>query len=127
MTTNLVRAGQARRTETPNALMTTLASPSQGPTATLSMWRVQMRAGQQGPPHVFDSEQIWHLLTGRAQVSVGTEELVLSPGDTVVVPAGTERQVTARADAQLIVCGRGDTVVRVPGEAAPRRTPPWIE
>jgi quercetin dioxygenase-like cupin family protein len=52
---------------------------------------------------------------------------VLSPGDTVVLPAGTERQVTARADAQLIVCGRGDAVVQVPGEAAPRGTPPWIE
>ena len=50
MATSLVRAGQARRTETPNALMTTLASPSQGPTAGLSMWRVEMRAGQQGPP-----------------------------------------------------------------------------
>ena len=48
MATSLVRAGQARRTETPNALMTTLASPSQGPTAGLSMWWVEMRAGQQG-------------------------------------------------------------------------------
>jgi len=127
MTTNLVRAGHARQTETPNALMTTLASPSQGPTVTLSMWRVEMRAGQQGPPHVFDTEQIWHLLAGQAQVSVGTEQLMLSPGDTVVLPAGTERQVTARVDAQLIVCGRGDAVVQVPGEAAPRGTPPWIE
>jgi quercetin dioxygenase-like cupin family protein len=127
MTTNLVRAGHARQTETPKALMTTLASPSQGPTVTLSMWRVEMCAGQQGPPHVFDTEQIWYLLTGQAQVSVGTEQLVLSPGDTVVLPAGTQRQVTARADAQFIVCGRGDAVVQVPGEAAPRGTPPWIQ
>ena len=127
MTANLARAGQARRTETPNALMTTLASPSQGPAATLSMWRVEMRAGQQGPPHVFDTEQIWHLLTGQAQVSIGTEQLVLSPGDTVVLPAGTERQVTARADAQLIVCGPADAVVHPPGEATPRGTPPWIQ
>lgn len=127
MTANLVRAGQARRTKTPTALMTTLASPAQGPTAALSMWRVQTCAGQQGPPHLFDTEQIWHLLTGRAQVSIGTEQLVLSPGDTVVLPAGTQRQVTARADAQLIVCGRGDAIARVPGEAAPRGTPPWIE
>jgi len=121
-----VRAGQARRTETPNALMTTLASPSQGPTAELSMWRVEMRAGQQGPPHVFDTEQIWHLLVGEAEVTAGAERLVLGPGDTVVLPAGTERRVSARADAQLIVCGRGNAVVRVPGEAAPRGTPPWI-
>ena len=58
MAASLVRAAQARRTETPNALMTTLASPSQGPTAGLSMWLVEMRAGQQGPAHVFDTEQI---------------------------------------------------------------------
>jgi len=126
MATSLVRAGQARRTETPNALMTTLASPSQGPTAALSMWRVEMRAGQQGPPHVFDTEQVWHLLAGQAEITAGAERLVLGPGDTVVLPAGAERQVSARTDAQLIVCGRGDAVVHVPGEAAPRGTPPWI-
>jgi quercetin dioxygenase-like cupin family protein len=126
MTASLVRAAQARRTETPNALMTTLASPSQGPTAGLSMWLVQMRAGQQGPVHVFDTEQIWHLIEGEAAVAVDARQLVLGPGDTVVLPAGAERQVTARADAQLVVCGRGDAIARVPGEAAPRGTPPWI-
>lgn len=126
MAMSLVRAGRARRTETPNALMTTLASPSQGPTAELSMWLVEMRAGQQGPPHVFNTEQIWHLLEGEAEVTVDTERLVLGPGDTAVLRAGTERQVSARADARLVVCGHGDAVVHVPGEAAPRGTPPWI-
>ena len=126
MAASLVRAGKARRTQTPNALMTTLASPSQGPTAELSMWLVEMRAGQQGPPHVFTTEQIWHLLEGEAEVTAGAERLALGPGDTVVLPAGIERQVSARTDAQLVVCGRGDAVVRVPGEAVPRGTPPWI-
>ena len=126
MATTLVRAAQARRTQTPNALMTTLASPSQGPTVGLSMWLVEMRAGQQGPAHVFDTEQIWHLIEGEAEVTVNARNLVLGPGDTVVLPAGAERQVSARADAQLIVCGRGDAVVRVPGEAGPRGTPPWV-
>jgi quercetin dioxygenase-like cupin family protein len=126
MAANLVRAGQARRTQTPNALMTTLASPSQGPTAELSMWLVEMRAGQQGPPHVFTSEQIWHLIEGEAEVAVGAEQLRLGPGDTVVLPGGTERQVSALTDAQLVVCGRGDAVAHVPGEAVSRGTPPWI-
>jgi quercetin dioxygenase-like cupin family protein len=126
MVTSLVRAGRTRRIETPNALMTTLASPSQGPSAELSMWLVEMRAGQQGPPHVFNTEQIWHLLEGEAEVTADTERLVLGPGDTVVLRAGTERQVSARADVRLVVCGRGDAVVRVPGEAAARGTPPWI-
>ena len=126
MAASLVRAAQARRTQTPNALMTTLASPSQGPTAGLSMWLVEMRAGQQGPAHVFDTEQIWHLIEGEVEVTVNGRKLVLGSGDTVVLPAGAERQVSARADVQLVVCGRGDAIVRVPGEAAPRGTPPWI-
>lgn len=127
MAASLVHAGQARRTATPNALMTTLASPSQGPTSRLSMWRVEMRAGQQGPPHIFDTEQIWHLIQGEAEVTAGAEHLVLTPGDTVVFPAGAERQVSARSDTQFVVCGHGDGVVQVPGEAATRGTPPWIE
>jgi quercetin dioxygenase-like cupin family protein len=90
------------------------------------MWLVEMRAGQQGPPHVFNTEQIWHLLEGEAEVTADTEQLVLGPGDTVVLRAGTERQVSARTGARLVVCGRSDAVVRVPGEAAPRGTPPWI-
>ena len=126
MATTLVRAAQARRTQTPNALMTTLASPSQGPTAGLSMWLVEMRAGQQGPAHVFDTEQIWHLIAGEAEVTVNSQTLVLGPGDTVVLPAGVQRQVHARAATQLVVCGRGDAIVHVPGETAPRGTPPWI-
>lgn len=126
MAASLVRAGQARRSETPNALMTTLASPSQGPTSELSMWRVEMRAGKQGPPHLFNTEQIWHLIQGEAEVTVAAGQLALTPGDTVVLPAGTERQVSARTDAQFVVCGRGDAVARVPGEQAPRGTPPWI-
>lgn len=126
MAGSLVRAAQARRTQTPNALMTTLASPSQGPSSELSMWLVEMRAGQQGPPHVFNTEQIWYLIQGEAEVMLDARQLVLGPGDTVVLPAGTERQVTARADAQLVACGRGDALVQVPGEAAPRGTPPWI-
>jgi quercetin dioxygenase-like cupin family protein len=126
MAASLVHAAQARRTETPNALMTTLASPSQGPTAGLSMWLVEMRAGQQGPVHVFDTEQIWHVIEGEVRVTVDARQLVLGPGDTVVLPAGAERQVSARADTQLVVCGRGDAITRVPGEAASRGTPPWI-
>jgi quercetin dioxygenase-like cupin family protein len=90
------------------------------------MWLVEMRAGQQGPAHVVDTEQIWHLIEGEAEVTVDARRLVLGPGDTLVLPAGAGRQVSAPADAQLVVCGRGDAVVRVPGEAAPRGTPPWI-
>ena len=94
MSATPIRAAHARRTETPNAFMTTLASPSQGPTEHLSMWLVDMRAGQQGPPHVYDAEQIWHLLEGNVDIAVDGDHVALSPGDTLILPAGTVRQRT---------------------------------
>jgi quercetin dioxygenase-like cupin family protein len=126
MTVSMVPAGRARLTETPNALMTTLASPSLGPTARLSLWLVEMQAGQQGPLHVFDSEQVWHLLGGAAEITVDGAPLALGPGDTVVLPAGAERQVKTDGGARLVVCGHGDAAALVPGEAESRGTPPWI-
>jgi quercetin dioxygenase-like cupin family protein len=110
-----------RVTETPNAIMTTLASPSLG-SAELSLWQVSMAAGQRGPLHAFDAEQIWHVLAGAVDVS-GRE---LAAGDTLVLPAGELRRITALSDARIVVCGRGDAVVRVAGEPEPRGVPPWI-
>ena len=110
-----------RTIETPNAVMTTLASPSLG-THELSLWTVAMRAGQRGPLHAFDSEQIWHVLEGELDISGVT----LAAGDTRVLAADELRRVTARTDARVLACGRGDAVVRVDGEDAPRGVPPWI-
>jgi quercetin dioxygenase-like cupin family protein len=121
-----VRAAEGRRTETPNATMTTLASPTLGPTAGLSLWRVEMEPGISGPLHTFDREQLWTVLAGELTIAVDGAPADLAAGDTIVIPAGVERQVTARTAARLIACGRGDAVAAVPGEDAPRGTPPWI-
>lgn len=126
MTGNVVRAGDARHTETPNARMTTLASPSLGATGELSMWLVDMGVGQQGPLHVFDVEQIWHVLSGEVEILVDGQPRLLAAADTLVIPAGVERQVRARSEVRLVVCGRGNGVAAVPGEAAPRGVPPWV-
>jgi quercetin dioxygenase-like cupin family protein len=121
-----VRVAESRRTETPNATMTTLASPTLGPTDGLSLWQVAMEAGITGPQHVFDTEQLWTVLDGEVTIAVDGAPTELTAGDTIVIPAGVERQVTARTAARLIVCGAGDAVVTVPGEEKPRGTPPWI-
>ena len=121
-----VRAIENRRTETPNATMTTLASPTLGATDGLSMWYVEMAEGAQGPRHVFDSEQLWTVLEGELSVLVAAETAELRAGDTLVLPAGVERQISATAPVRLLVCGHGDAVARVPGEDASRGTPPWI-
>ncbi|MHB8531755.1 MAG: cupin domain-containing protein [Solirubrobacteraceae bacterium] len=123
---NTIRSAETRVSETPNATMRTLASPTLGSTAGVSMWQVEMEAGASGPLHVFDSEQVWTVLDGEARVSVGEDTAELAPGDTVVLPAGAERQVAARTAVRMLVCGHGDAIVRVPGEPSPRGTPAWI-
>lgn len=121
-----VRRESTRRTETAVATMTTLASPTLGPTDTLSLWRVEMTAGTSGPRDLFDSEQLWTVETGRIVVDVADESCELGPGDTVALAAGVERQIHAVSDALILVCGHGNAVARVPGEAASRGTPAWI-
>ncbi|MGH3394657.1 MAG: cupin domain-containing protein [Streptosporangiaceae bacterium] len=121
-----VRSAQVRRTETPNAVMTTFASPTQGASQGLSLWQVDMRAGQRGPEHVFDSEQVWHVQEGEAQLTVDGQAVTLAAGDSLVLPAGAARQVSAATAVRIVVCGHGSAVVTVPGEAQSRGTPPWI-
>jgi quercetin dioxygenase-like cupin family protein len=122
----LVRAADTRRTETPNATMTTHASPTLGASSGLSLWQVEMAADARGPRHVFDSEQLWTVLEGKVCIDIDGDTTDLAEGDTIVLPAGVERQIAASTAARLLVCGHGNAVVRVPGEDAPRGTPPWI-
>jgi quercetin dioxygenase-like cupin family protein len=90
------------------------------------MWLVEMHTGQRGPSHVFDTEQVLHLVEGQASVAVDGAQVALAPGDTLVIPEGTERQVFAATSVRMVVCSRGDGIVSVPGETEPRGVPPWI-
>lgn len=124
----VVRAAQARVTETPNAVMTTLASPTLGPSSELSMWRVEMSAGQQGPVHSFDVDQVWTVVAGHPTIEIGEEQVRLGPNDTIALPAHAVRRVIAGDDTEFLVCGSGSgraTPVSdgVPGEPV---LPPWV-
>jgi quercetin dioxygenase-like cupin family protein len=121
-----VRNADARRSETPNATMTTLASPTLGPTDGLSLWQVEMTAGASGPRHVFDSEQVWTVREGRIVVDGVDGSCTLEQGDTLVLAAGAERQIHATTDALILVCGHGHAIASVPDETSSRGTPPWI-
>jgi quercetin dioxygenase-like cupin family protein len=122
----VIRATERRPSETPAGVMTTHASPTLGSSAGLSMWEVKMTEGASGPLHVFDSEQIWTVLEGECSVEIAGETEILGRGDTVVIPSELERQVAARTDVRLLVCGHGSAIARVPGEPQPRGTPAWI-
>jgi quercetin dioxygenase-like cupin family protein len=90
----VIRRAETRRTETPNAVMTTLASPTQGG-AGQAVWRVDMRPGQAGPLHAIDTEQVWTVLDGGATVELGGQALTVGPGDTLILPADAPRRVSA--------------------------------
>ena len=90
----VIRRAETRRTETPNAVMTTLASPTQGG-AGQAVWRVDMRPGQAGPLHAIDTEQVWTVLDGGATVELDGHALAVGPGDTLILPADAPRRVSA--------------------------------
>ncbi|MER5419646.1 cupin domain-containing protein [Streptosporangium roseum] len=96
----VIRHAESRRTETPNAVMTTLASPTQGGSGQ-AVWRVDMRPGQTGPLHAIDTEQVWTVLDGGATVELGGEKLTVGPGDTLVIPADVPRRLSADPAAGL--------------------------
>jgi quercetin dioxygenase-like cupin family protein len=118
----VIRDADSRRTETPNGVMTTLASPTQGG-CQYAMWRVDMGAGASGPRHAFDTDQIWTVLGGAARIELGDEILAVALGDTVIMPADAQRQVFADADHGFtaIACAPGNTRVHRhdPAAAAP--------
>jgi quercetin dioxygenase-like cupin family protein len=118
----LVTATAARRHETPNAVMRTLAAPSVGSTE-LSVWEVVMRAGQAGPAHAVDREQVWTVLEGDLVVAVAGDSYAVGPGDTVRLAAGAMRRIAAASDVRAIVASPAAPIVTTPeGEARPL---PW--
>ncbi|MDR8408360.1 cupin [Nonomuraea sp. 3-1Str] len=122
----VIRDAQARRSETPGGVMTTLASPTQGD-ATRSVWRVDAKPGAEGPVHDFDVEQVWTWLSGAATVELGEETFGVEAGDTVVMPPHTRRRVLAGAAegyAAIVTAAAGARAITADG--ADFGVPPWI-
>lgn len=118
----LLAAADAPRHETPNAVMRTLAAPSLGASA-LAVWEVVMRAGQRGPEHEVDREQVWAVLEGELRVHVPGQALVVRTGDTLHLPPDAPRQITAATDARAIVASPSGPTVRT--AAGGSRPLPW--
>ncbi|MFJ2861516.1 cupin domain-containing protein [Kitasatospora sp. NPDC087314] len=133
----VIRHTDARRIETPNAVMTTYASPTQGSTA-LAMWKVDMEAGKSGPLHAMDVEQIWTFVTGSATVELADGPVTVAAGDTLVLPADVARQITTADGFTAVVAGPSPAHVYNPDAVTPpgacglapkddeRLLPPWI-
>ena len=121
----LVRSADSRRTETPAAVMTTLASPAQGGAAQ-PIWRVEAAAGVPGPVHCVDTAQVWTVVGGAVTVIVEGEGADLAAGDTVVVPADAARRFTPGPEGfTAVVTGPAGMRAYLPGAATAKQAPPW--
>lgn len=122
----LVRHAESRRSETPNAVMTTLASPTLGG-ARSAIWRTEVKPDVKGPVHVFDVEQIWTFLEGEATIELDGETSTAGPGDTAVLPAHATRQLIAGPQGYTaIVTAPADAHAWTTGDTGDKITPPWI-
>jgi hypothetical protein len=123
---SVVLSADCRRIETPNGVMTTLASPTQGQ-AGQAVWRVDAKPGMVGPVHAFDVELVWTWLDGAAVVELGGERFEVAAGDTMVL----------RGFAAIVVAPPGGEVYNPGGVSEPdacdlapkgteRTVPPWV-
>ncbi|WP_433345479.1 cupin domain-containing protein [Microtetraspora malaysiensis] len=121
----VIRADEARRSETPGGVMTTFASPTQGGAAT-ALWRVDAKPDAAGPLHDFDTEQVWAFTAGKASVELGGENFEVAPGDTVVMPRSTPRRVTAGPEgySAVVTAAAGATALLADGTV--HGVPAWI-
>ncbi|MFC4911277.1 cupin domain-containing protein [Actinomadura gamaensis] len=116
----VIRAAETRRTTTPNGTMTSLATPTQGGTSALAVWRVEAVPGVTGPLHAFDAEQVWTCVGGAADFLVGDDRVGVASGDTLVLPAGVARQMIISPDGfQAVVAAPAGTVAYNPDPAEP--------
>lgn len=127
---NLVTAAMRRSTTTPNATMTTLASPTLGG-AHASVWLVEMPGGATGPAHAFAGELVWAITRGTARLTTGdperpVEAVDLRAGDTVVLPGGELRRFAAGPDgfSAMVAAAAPGEVTRAGGE--PAGVPAWV-
>ena len=112
----VIRAAESRRTQAPSGLVTTLASPAQGG-AGLAVWRMDITPGAAGPVHAYDTEQVWTVISGSATVQLDGGAVTVTPGDTLVIPAGATRQMIAdpRAGVSAISITPAGTRAYTPG------------
>ena len=60
-------------------------------------------AGAEIHAHDHEQEEVWHVLDGRLQVTIGEETATAGPGMVAVVPANARHAVIALTDGRAIV------------------------
>jgi mannose-6-phosphate isomerase-like protein (cupin superfamily) len=120
----IVRDAEAQRFELPGLEFTAMAAPSRG-SAGLCTWRLAVAAGLDSPvPHTIDEDEVFMVTAGAVKLSPDGE--TVHAGDTAIVPAGTEIQLSnpGETPAEVIVAIRAGFSAKG-ADGAPVGTPPW--
>lgn len=110
--------------ETPNAVMRVHAGPA-ATASELAVWRAEMKPGAAGPLHSASTEQVLVVVEGRLRALLDETEYLLEPGDSLILPAGAQRQLGTAGEQRVVTLtsARPGATARV-GDSAP--TPiPW--
>src|SRR5690242_15373509 len=121
---SIIRHSEAPRFELPGLEFTGMAAPSRG-SAGLCTWRLAVAAGLDSPvPHTIDQDEVFMVTAGAVTLTPGGE--TVHAGDTAVVPAGCEIQLSNPGDtpAEVIVAIRAGFTAKG-ADGAPIGTPPW--
>ena len=60
-------------------------------------------AGSTIHAHSHQQEEVWHIIEGKLEVTIGTKKNVVCPGMTTIVPANTRHRVKAITKGKAIV------------------------
>jgi quercetin dioxygenase-like cupin family protein len=71
------------------------------PSMTFAHW--DFRAGADIHEHGHPQEEVWQVIEGQLEVTVGGETQVAGPGMVAIVPAGVAHSVRALTDGKAIV------------------------
>ena len=120
----VIPAPSAPTHELGGARFTSLATPSRGSSDT-SVWLVDIAPGTAGAPHRLTREEVFVVLSGRAEVHLGDEVSCAEAGDAIVVPPGIAFALAPVGDDVL----RAICCLPVGGQAqladGEPFTPPW--
>ena len=106
--------------------VTGLAAPRHGARETC-VWRLTLAPGAPGTPHSVDREEIFVALEGQARMSTGGRDMIVRPGDTLIVPAGEQFSHSNPGSVPFVamaVLPVGGKAVLPGGESF---SPPWTE
>ena len=96
----MVRSRDVEMLRTPGGMATgCLASLGRGAREILVL-RQRQAPGGQNPPHMHDREEIMIQVAGTVTVTVDTQPVQLSAGDTLIVPPHAVHQVVNTGEAQ---------------------------